>query len=401
MDHGFQSHKILRDLGERIKELAGLHKTARILQDESSSASTLMIRIVNLLPDAWQYPKYTAARITFQDYIYTTSNFQESEWKQKATFSLRSGEVGSIEVFYLRKLPELFEGPFLAEERELINTLAEMLRLYFQHKYDEKELESAKNNLEKLVIERTRELSKTNQALQEQVSEYRNAQKEIANYQRQLQKMAAELSLTEARERRKIAADLHDYIGQSLAFMKVKLLTLRKELSIPENIKTADEVRLLLDDIIKYTRNLTSEISPPILFELGLKAALDWLAEQFTINHNLSIDISAPDDEIRLKDEMKIVLFKSVNELLNNIAKHAKADNVQIKINLNSEYIKIEVNDDGVGFESAGQGNLSGNDWGFGLFSIKERLTYLGGSFSIESSPGNGTWARLIAPLKM
>ncbi len=400
MDHDFQSHKILRVLGERMKELAAIHKTANILQDDTNSISVQMIRIVNLLQDAWQYPEYTAARIKFQDDSYTTNNFKKTEWRQKAVFSLHSGEAGSIEVYYLRSMPELFEGPFLAEERELINTLAEMLRLFFQHKLDEKDLQSARDNLEKLVDERTRKLSETNNALQEKIAEYETARAKIANYQRQLQKLASELSLAEARERRKIASELHDYIGQSLAFMKIKLLTLGKELQSSESATTVDEVKALLDETIQYTRDLTSEISPPVLYELGLQLALEWLVEQFAKKHGLLIDLNSAIEEIKLQEELEIVLFTSVQELLNNIAKHANSENVRIILTLNSEYINVEVHDDGMGFDSRALESGSSEDWGFGLFNIKERLTYLGGSFKIDSHPNSGTRAILSAPYK-
>jgi hypothetical protein len=120
MDREKSNSKILQDLGERVKELGALHKTARILQDGSRSISEMMTMIVNLLPDAWQYPEITTARIKYQDLIFTTDNFQKSEWYQKTSFKLRSGETGSIEIYYLKEMPELYEARSLLRNVNLL-----------------------------------------------------------------------------------------------------------------------------------------------------------------------------------------------------------------------------------------------------------------------------------------
>ena len=401
MNNDQANSKILQDLGERVKELGALHKTARILQDGSKPVSELMIAIGNLLPAAWQYPEITAVRIQYGNIGFTTDNFRETNWCQKASFTLRSGESGSISVYYLKKMPEIFEGPFLAEERELINSLAEMLRLYLQQKVDEQALQKAHDNLEQLVRERTGELSKSNRALAEEIAEHKKAERKIAGYQKQLQKMASELSITEERERRVIAEELHDYIGQSLAFMKMKLSALKKDMKLPANIGLIEEIDDLLGKTIQYTRDLTLQISPPVLYELGLTAAIEWLAEQYLKNHNLDIKVIIRNDHVPLREEVKVVLFKSVNELLNNVLKHATAQRVLVRVEADEHSVRIDVEDNGTGFNPESLDSGQSGEWGFGLFSIRERLKYLGGYFDIQSAPGKGTRARLSAPRKI
>ena len=265
----------------------------------------------------------------------------------------------------------------------------------------EQALQKAHDNLELLVRERTGELSKSNRALAEEIAEHKKAERRIAGYQKQLQKMASELSITEARERRVIAEELHDYIGQSLAFMKMKLSALKKDMKQPTNISLIEEMDDLLANTIQYTRDLTLQISPPVLYELGLAAAIEWLAERYQKNHNLDIKVIIGNGHVPLREEVNVVLFKSVNELLNNVVKHAATNEVILCVEADEHNVRIDVEDNGAGFDPESLDSGQSGEWGFGLFSIRERLKYLGGYFDIQSAPGKGTKARLSAPRKI
>ncbi len=135
-----QLKKALHHLGERVKELTALHTTARLFQEEHTSTKALLEKIAALLPPSWQYPDITAGRICFDGLIVTTPNFQDTPWVQKATFHCQGNRVGSIEVVYLEEKPHEVEGPFLAEERHLINSLAEMLKIHLDRKRSHEEL---------------------------------------------------------------------------------------------------------------------------------------------------------------------------------------------------------------------------------------------------------------------
>jgi PAS domain S-box-containing protein len=130
-----EHHKnIAHELGERIKELTVLHSTASIFQKHEDVAKLLM-EIVSILPMAWQYPEVTAARITYDEASYESQYFAHTAWRQSAGFATADGKKGIIEIFYLEEKPPESEGPFLAEERNLINSLAEMIRIYLDRKH--------------------------------------------------------------------------------------------------------------------------------------------------------------------------------------------------------------------------------------------------------------------------
>ncbi len=134
--------KFLHQLGERVKELTALHTMAKIFQKQNTLAELLQ-EVVSTIPQAWQYPEETAARIMLNGMEFKTSNFRETPWKQSANFQTTDGKNGVIDVLYLEEKPLEFEGPFLAEERNLINSLAEMLKIYMDKKLVEDALQES------------------------------------------------------------------------------------------------------------------------------------------------------------------------------------------------------------------------------------------------------------------
>ena len=382
-------------LRERVKELTALHQTARLLQDNQRTIEEVMPGIVALIPPAWQYPEITVCRIRFEDMEFTSGGFAETEWMQSAQF-MTGNSAGGIDVCYLERRPEAFEGPFLAEERDLINSLAEMLRSYLQHKQADIALQEAHNSLEQQVADRTAELKKTNEALEKQIDELKRAERKIEINRRHLRKLASEITLAEERERRRTAEDLHDHIGQSLAFIKMRLSQFQGNAIFCGFEDGLNEIMALLNQTIEYTRNLTFEISPPILYELGLVQAINWLAERYQARHALPIKVSGTEEAIKLEDEIKVMIFKSVQELLTNVVKHASATEIDISLIHNDSGISVEVKDNGVGFdiESLESDDDSSNH--FGLFSIRERFQDFGGQLVINSKPGQGTSITMI-----
>jgi signal transduction histidine kinase len=221
-----------------------------------------------------------------------------------------------------------------------------------------------------------------------------------ASAQKQLRRMALELSLAEERERRAIAADLHDHLGQALAYIKMKLSVFAGNTIFCGFEHDISEIAALLDQAISYTRSLTFDISPPLLYELGLEAALTSLAEDFQKKHKLLIKVKSSGREQALTDIIKVLLYKSVRELLINVIKHAQAKKAVIKISHLDEIICISVTDDGIGFYPADPAGEQPGDPKFGLFSIKERLRQLGGTMKIDSHAGKGAVITLETPTK-
>jgi len=220
-------------------------------------------------------------------------------------------------------------------------------------------------------------------------------------YQKQLRRLASELSLTEARERREIASDLHDHIGQALAYVSQKVSMLQGNSIFSGMEKDFSEIIAILNQTIRYTRNLTVEISPPVLYDFGLPAAIEWLAERTIKQHKLKVISSESGILLDIAEDIKVFIFKAIQELINNVVKHADANQILIHANWRESEFEITVIDDGRGFDSQAFESVLSASCCFGLFSIRERLSYIGGSLIIDSIPEKGTKVSLVAPYKI
>ncbi len=143
----------MHDLGERVKEQKLFYSTASLIQDDTKDVPEVLQKIAELIPPGWQYPEITAAQITYKGNIAKTTSYSDTRWKQDARFKTRSGEEGVISVVYLKECPEEHEGPFLLEERNLINSLAEMLKTFIDRKENEQELATRMHDLGERVKE--------------------------------------------------------------------------------------------------------------------------------------------------------------------------------------------------------------------------------------------------------
>jgi signal transduction histidine kinase len=228
---------------------------------------------------------------------------------------------------------------------------------------------------------------------------FNNMAESLREREAELRSLASQLSLTEERERRRIATELHDHIGQTLALCKIKLGMLQESASAGL-LESMDEIRKLIDQTIQYTRSLTSELSPPILYELGFEATVEWLGEKILKQYGILFHFEDDGQPKPICDEARVLLFQAVRELLVNVTKHAQARNVRVSIRRDGKDVRINVEDDGVGFHASEIGSYISRT-GFGLFSIRERLNYIGGYLEVESEPGHGTLVTLVAPMKI
>lgn len=392
-------NEVIHALRERVKELTALHSTVCVLQDDRLPAREVLDRIVKLIPPAWQYPELTVSRIMLGGTESRNPGFRRTRWLQACDFRIGPELAGRIEVYYLKKTPKEAEGPFLAEERNLINSLADMLRAYFARKLASKALLDAHGDLERRVKERTAELEKLNSALKAEVRERELRQKEILSYQEKLRRLSAELILTEERERREIATDLHDVIGQTLAMAKMKSGALRGCCSAAEAAAELKHLTGFIDEAILATRTLTFQLASPILYELGLESALERLAEDTRKRHGLAVDFRGDGKRMPLPTETSVMVFKAVRELMMNSVKHSGASEIKVRLRRAAGKIAVTVRDNGRGFNAAAASVYDGNKPGFGLFSIREKVSHLGGAFRLSSHPGAGTLAVITAPL--
>jgi PAS domain S-box-containing protein len=225
------------------------------------------------------------------------------------------------------------------------------------------------------------------------------AYQQIQEYQERLKALASQLTIVEERERRRIAAELHDHIGQSLAFARMQLAAARNPSSEEERDSLLEETSKILLETIQAIRGLVFDLSSPLLSEIGLGAAIsDYLEKEIEGRHGINTLFSEGDMEAPISEDMRAILFRNVRELLNNVVRHANASLVSVRMQQDGAWTKLIVEDNGVGFdpESASQG--VSREGAFGLFSIQERMSDLDGSLEIISQPGQGTQAILLAP---
>jgi PAS domain S-box-containing protein len=227
--------------------------------------------------------------------------------------------------------------------------------------------------------------------------ELQRAHDELETRANQLRALAAELTLAEQRERKRLALVLHDGLQQMLVAAKFRLVLLERSKNVAQ---ACADVSSMIDDCIETSRSLTSELSPPILHQGGLIPALEWLVQWMRDKHGLSVDLTSKGQHGRLREEITILLFQSVRELLFNVAKHAGTRKARIEVTQLDGRIQVEVTDEGAGFDPEQIGDYANQEGsGMGLFSIRERLGYFGGTMKIDAARGQGARFSLIAPV--
>lgn len=266
-------------------------------------------------------------------------------------------------------------------------------------------LVQARDELESRVRQRTEELERTIETLGGEVEQRIAAEKKLREVNAELEKRAeqlsrltTELTLAEQRERQRLAHVLHDHLQQLLvaAKLEINLVCRQADEEQQQGLRGAMD---LIAESIQESRNLTVELAPPILHEAGLVAGLEWLGrwkeEKYGLKVNLRLDPKA--DIVR--DELSILLFQSVRELLFNTIKHAGVGEVFVELGKDGSDIEVCVRDEGRGFDIEEMWSKAAqSDGGFGLFSIRERLLLAGGRMEVLSRPGEGASFRLIIP---
>jgi PAS domain S-box-containing protein len=226
------------------------------------------------------------------------------------------------------------------------------------------------------------------------------AEENLMIYQTQLKHLATTLTLTEDRERRRIAEYLHDHIGHALVLVKMKFGVMRRAKSSNGRNGLLGEIHTLLDKTIQDTRSLTYELSPLILYQLDFESAIEWLTEQFQERYKIVIEFAGDGLLKSMNDDIRVLLFSSIRELLFNVVKHAKTSKAKVSVKRYLNNVQIKVEDNGVGFDLSRYYCVTNTIRGFGVFNIRERVENIGGQFEIKSEPGCGTQVTLVAPLK-
>jgi signal transduction histidine kinase len=220
-------------------------------------------------------------------------------------------------------------------------------------------------------------------------------EKETAMRLHEISSLSVRLRAAQEEERKSIARELHDEIGQSLTGVLVEMANLstlirgQKTGSLEPKVT---EIKKLVEDSIAVVRSMALLLRPPMLDDLGLLPALQWQAREVTRRCGIRVRIAAEGIPETLPDDLKTCIYRIVQEALHNVMQHAEAHAVRVSIHFDDGRIYLSIQDDGKGFSTKGER-------GMGLLGIEERASHLGGSFAVESEPGAGAILRVVLPV--
>ena len=234
----------------------------------------------------------------------------------------------------------------------------------------------------------------------EDITERKNVRKKLALHQENLVTLSNELTMAEEKVRRRLAISVHDKLGQSLALANIKINELYKQTKNSEQKKIIDEIVAFVEESINESRNISYELSPPVLYEMGLVPAISWKLDDIEKGNKIKTSLIDQSKSYEPEENVKIILYRTLNELLQNVLKHSKADNVNISFKLLANDYIITVTDNGIGFDLNTTRDKAVSQKKFGLFSIIERIKYIGGRVEIEATPRKGTKIIIKIPIK-
>ena len=210
------------------------------------------------------------------------------------------------------------------------------------------------------------------------------------------------MTLVEEQERRSIAANLHDNVGQTLTLSRLQLAAALRHLPAEDRLaKQLEDISNTLKQAILDTRSLVFELSSPSLNQLGLGPAIaEWMEEQIGEKHGILIEVVDNAEDVQMTADLRAILFRSLRELLTNVVKHARAKSVSLILEDEAGQLRITIQDDGIGFEPRTGSDGGKAERGFGLFSIQERMDDLGGQLEIVSLPGAGCKVVMCVPVQ-
>lgn len=229
------------------------------------------------------------------------------------------------------------------------------------------------------------------------LSERQQAEYELVESNRQLQALSAALETVREEERSRISRELHDELGQALTGLRMEISWLGTRLQAlqPEMENKVTSVKKLIDTTIASVRRISSELRPLVLDDLGFAAAASWYVDQYATRTGIAVHLTLPDRDPENGGAVATTLFRVLQESLTNIAKHAGASNVYVRLALVDNWWQLSIQDDGIGFDGEAQ-----KPAGIGLAGMRERAQILGGSFALTAACGQGTLVEVRLPVE-
>jgi PAS domain S-box-containing protein len=231
------------------------------------------------------------------------------------------------------------------------------------------------------------------------ITERKRIEEDLKSSYEQIRSLSEHLTTVREEERKHIAREIHDELGQELTVLKMDVGSVVKKIPLTDEImrKRLASFSGLIDNIVQSVRRIASELRPSLLDDLGLPAAIAWHLEEFEKRSGIRAYFTEPKDEWILPDNVKINLFRIVQEATTNIGRHSKATEVHVNLERNDHSIALWVFDNGVGFnvETICKGNT------LGILGMRERASIVGGKLEIKTAPGNGTGIVVSVPLPL
>ncbi|UCG14612.1 MAG: hypothetical protein JSU72_09265 [Deltaproteobacteria bacterium] len=357
-----------KDLGERVKELNCLFGISKLIERQDISWGQIFQGIVNLIPPAWQYPEVTCARTRMGEEEFRTENFRETNWRQTVPITLHGEAVGNLEVFYLEERPQADEGPFLTEERSLINAIAERLGRIFERKQAEEDVQQAYDHLEMQVKLRTAELGKANEKLRLEIAERKRMEEALRNSSEKLKSFAYSI--------------IHDLKSPSIAIYGLTeslykhyrdILDERGRSYCDQILKASVHLAALIEKINAYIEAKESSLTvEPINLKEILQIIRDEFLPRLTIRQVRWVE---PEDAISVLAD-KLSIIRVFRNFVDNALKYGGETLSEITIGHeeSEEFHTFCVSDDGAG--------ISGGDYEsiFALFRRDETSGAVGGA---------------------
>ena len=290
----------------------------------------------------------------------------------------------------------------LSRERERKKAEEELLKAHEQLLSQADELTSHREHLTELVDRRTAQLQAANERTRVEMGERLLTCETLKETEQQVYTLSSRLLTAQEFERRRIAMELHDELGQALTATKLRIRLIEKGLREDQRPirEECEELLAYMDCVIEDVRRLSLDLSPTILEDLGLTSALRWLAGNLTTYLNTNLDSNIEEIDRLFPENHWITIYRVVQEALTNVEKHAQAENVSIDIRRCGDKVTFSIEDDGEGFDSTRASMKDASGRGFGLTTMNERVRLMGGDMELLSREGNGTRIIFSIPIE-
>ncbi len=243
-------------------------------------------------------------------------------------------------------------------------------------------------------------LQQRDQRLEQLVAEKDRLYRESLRHQQELRELSRTMMQSSEATMRNLVRELHDDLGQALTAVRMDLGILHRDLPDDSPLHArVKEARQQIGDVLQSLRNLSQVLRPPVLDDLGLVPAMQWYAERFRERSGVTLDLDTSAAAQRYPQAVEVALYRVLQESLTNVSRHAEARHVSVRLASDAHTIRMEIEDDGRGFDPQSLRRSTASDRGIGVLGMRERVATYGGAFEIESTPGNGTVVRLAIPL--